>query len=188
MAELEHRRQLLRGRADAAIPHGFAGRADAHADRRAVGSLSSATPRLRWPAPPTRGNSAVGGGPNQSFQAYGNPGAAAGGPQLLSNLASVDARRRRPKSSTTTTCSRSSTSTPTWTGATWAAVGHGRREDHGRGHAEAAARHHHRAARPGRHHGDLVLPAGPGHDLRGRAGLPADGRQFPVVAGSRSSS
>jgi multidrug efflux pump subunit AcrB len=34
-------------------------------------------------------NSAVGASPSQSSQAYGNPGAAAGGPQLLSNLASV---------------------------------------------------------------------------------------------------
>ena len=34
-------------------------------------------------------NSAVGTGPSQSSLAYGNPGAASGGPQLLSNLASV---------------------------------------------------------------------------------------------------
>ena len=34
-------------------------------------------------------NSAVGSSPSQSSLAYGNPGAAAGGPQLLSNLASV---------------------------------------------------------------------------------------------------
>jgi multidrug efflux pump subunit AcrB len=34
-------------------------------------------------------NSAVGTGPSQSSLAYGNPGVAAGGPQLLSNLASV---------------------------------------------------------------------------------------------------
>jgi multidrug efflux pump subunit AcrB len=34
-------------------------------------------------------NSAVGASPSQSSQAYGNPGVAAGGPQLLSNLASV---------------------------------------------------------------------------------------------------
>jgi multidrug efflux pump subunit AcrB len=31
----------------------------------------------------------VGGGPNQASQAYGNPGAAAGGPQLLSNMAEL---------------------------------------------------------------------------------------------------
>jgi multidrug efflux pump subunit AcrB len=35
-------------------------------------------------------NSAVGSSPSQSSMAYGNPGAAAGGPQLLSNLASVE--------------------------------------------------------------------------------------------------
>jgi multidrug efflux pump subunit AcrB len=35
-------------------------------------------------------NSAVGSSPSQSSLAYGNPGAAAGGPQLLSNLASVE--------------------------------------------------------------------------------------------------
>ncbi|HEY1221356.1 MAG: efflux RND transporter permease subunit [Bryobacteraceae bacterium] len=34
-------------------------------------------------------NSATGASPNQNSTAYGNPGAAAGGPQLLSNLASV---------------------------------------------------------------------------------------------------
>ncbi len=35
-------------------------------------------------------NSSIGSAPNQSSQAYGNPGAAAAGPQLLSNLASVE--------------------------------------------------------------------------------------------------
>jgi multidrug efflux pump subunit AcrB len=35
------------------------------------------------------GNNAVGAGPSQASTAFGNPGAAAGGPQLLSNLASV---------------------------------------------------------------------------------------------------
>jgi multidrug efflux pump subunit AcrB len=35
-------------------------------------------------------NSAVGSSPSQNSAAYGNPGAAAGGPQLLSNLASVE--------------------------------------------------------------------------------------------------
>src|SRR5207253_5654646 len=35
------------------------------------------------------GASAVGAGPNQTSSAYGNPGASAGGPQLLSNLAEV---------------------------------------------------------------------------------------------------
>jgi multidrug efflux pump subunit AcrB len=35
------------------------------------------------------GNAFVGAGPSQQSVAYGNPGAAAGGPQLLSNLASV---------------------------------------------------------------------------------------------------
>jgi multidrug efflux pump subunit AcrB len=35
------------------------------------------------------GNAFVGAGPNQASSAYGNPGAAAGGPQLLSNLVGV---------------------------------------------------------------------------------------------------
>jgi multidrug efflux pump subunit AcrB len=35
------------------------------------------------------GNASIGGGPNQASQAYGNPGAAGGGPQLLSNMAEV---------------------------------------------------------------------------------------------------
>ena len=38
------------------------------------------------------------------------------------------------------------------------------------------------------HHAELVLPPGPGHDLRGGAGLPADGGQFPVAGSTRSSS
>jgi multidrug efflux pump subunit AcrB len=37
----------------------------------------------------TAGNSSVGAGPSQTSSAYGNPGAASGGPQLLSNLADV---------------------------------------------------------------------------------------------------
>ncbi len=49
---------------------------------------------------------------------------------------------------------------------------------------QTAARHHAGCARPDQHHAKLLLPAGPGHDLRGGAGLPADGRQFPIVAGS----
>src|SRR5581483_12028260 len=35
------------------------------------------------------GLSAIGTGPSQSSTAFGNPGAAAGGPQLLSNLATT---------------------------------------------------------------------------------------------------
>jgi multidrug efflux pump subunit AcrB len=35
-------------------------------------------------------NSSVGSSPNQNSMAYGNPGAAAGGPQLLSNMATVE--------------------------------------------------------------------------------------------------
>jgi multidrug efflux pump subunit AcrB len=35
------------------------------------------------------GDAGVGGGPNQASQAYGNPGAANGGPQLLSNMAEL---------------------------------------------------------------------------------------------------
>jgi multidrug efflux pump subunit AcrB len=35
------------------------------------------------------GDAGVSGGPNQASQAYGNPGAAAGGPQLLSNMAEL---------------------------------------------------------------------------------------------------
>ena len=36
------------------------------------------------------GNSSVGAAPSQTSSAYGNPGAASGGPQLLSNLADVE--------------------------------------------------------------------------------------------------
>jgi multidrug efflux pump subunit AcrB len=35
------------------------------------------------------GSASVGGGPSQASEAYGNPGAASGGPQLLSNMAGV---------------------------------------------------------------------------------------------------
>ncbi|MGO4883433.1 MAG: efflux RND transporter permease subunit [Bryobacteraceae bacterium] len=35
-------------------------------------------------------NSTIGSGPSQNSQAYGNPGAGAGGPQLLSNVATVE--------------------------------------------------------------------------------------------------
>ena len=46
----------------------------------------------------------------------------------------------------------------------------------------------HRAARPGTHHADFVLPPRARHDLRRRAGLPADGGEFPVAGSIRSSS
>jgi len=53
-----------------------------------AGVLSSTTTSLAG----TSGisNSSVGTSPGQNSMAYGNPGAAAGGPQLLSNLASVE--------------------------------------------------------------------------------------------------
>src|ERR1022692_1781204 len=52
----------------------------------AAGSFSSTTPTS---AAGTSGPAGMGAAPNQSSLAYGNPGAAAGGPELLSNLASV---------------------------------------------------------------------------------------------------
>ena len=89
VAGLGHRRQLWRPGADAAVPHGFAGGAAAHAHQFAVQHREQHHGRLRWPAPPTPTNAGVGAGPNQASAAYGNPGAAAGGPQLLSNLVTV---------------------------------------------------------------------------------------------------
>ena len=40
------------------------------------------------------------------------------------------------------------------------------------------------SARPVRDHADVLLPPGPGHDLRGRSGVPADGGELPVLARS----
>jgi multidrug efflux pump subunit AcrB len=52
----------------------------------AVGNFTSTTPTS---AAGTSGPAGMGTAPNQSSLAYGNPGAASGGPELLSNLASV---------------------------------------------------------------------------------------------------
>ena len=51
---LAHRRQLRHRRADAAIPHGFAGRALAYAGERALHQREQHYARLRAPVPPTR--------------------------------------------------------------------------------------------------------------------------------------
>ena len=56
--------------------------------------------------------------------------------------------------------------------------------DHRQGASDAAARNHDRPARPGGDHADFVQTSGLGNDLRSGAGVPGDGGQFSVVAGS----
>jgi len=52
------------------------------------GAFSSSTP-TSLAGTSNAGDAAVSGGPNQASQAYGNPGAASGGPELLSNMAAL---------------------------------------------------------------------------------------------------
>ena len=107
-------------------------------------------------------NSAVGAAPSQSSLAYGNPGAAAGGPQLLSNLATVERGvapeivnhyNVQPVFDVYANVDRQDLGS----------VGTAVREDHARSSRQAAARHQLRPARAGAHHGDFLLP--PGHGL-----------------------
>jgi multidrug efflux pump subunit AcrB len=53
-----------------------------------VGNFTSSTPGS-MAGTSNAGEASVSGGPNQASLAYGNPGAASGGPELLSNLAGV---------------------------------------------------------------------------------------------------
>ena len=55
----------------------------------APGSIFSSSTTTGLAGTANSGNASVGGGPNQSTMAYGNPGAAATNPQLLSNMAEV---------------------------------------------------------------------------------------------------
>jgi len=66
-------------------------------------------------------NNSIAAGPNQGSLAYGNPGSASGGPQLLSNLVGVSRNVAPLINQTTTTCSRFTMCTPISTGAIWAA-------------------------------------------------------------------
>ena len=120
-------------------------------------------------------NSMVGSSPSQSSLAYGNPGAASGGPQLLSNLASIAARRGARDHKPLQRAAgirRLCQCGP----ARFGERRHSGGEDHAGFLRQAAAGHQFRPARPGPHHGDFVLPAGHGDDLCGGSGVPADGR------------
>jgi multidrug efflux pump subunit AcrB len=55
----------------------------------APGALFSYSTPTSLAGTANEGNAGIGGGPSQASQAYGNPGAANGGPQLLSNMAEV---------------------------------------------------------------------------------------------------
>jgi multidrug efflux pump subunit AcrB len=55
----------------------------------APGALFSSSTATSMAGTANAGDSSVSGGPNQASQAYGNPGAANGGPQLLSNMADI---------------------------------------------------------------------------------------------------
>jgi multidrug efflux pump subunit AcrB len=55
----------------------------------APGALFSSSTATSMAGTANAGESSVSGGPNQASQAYGNPGAANGGPQLLSNMADL---------------------------------------------------------------------------------------------------
>jgi len=55
----------------------------------APGSIFSSSTPTSLAGTSNQGEASVSGGPNQASQAYGNPGAANGGPQLLSNMAVV---------------------------------------------------------------------------------------------------
>jgi multidrug efflux pump subunit AcrB len=89
----------------------------------------------------------VGAGPSQNSAAYGNPGAAAGGPQLLSNLVTVG-RGVAPEIvnhyNVQPVIRRVRQRGPPRPGQR----GRGGREDRRGEDAQAAARHHHRPARP----------------------------------------
>ena len=74
MAGLGQRRQLHRRRADSAVPHGFARAHCCERRLRLPVVVNYATRRARSRARRIADNSAVGAGPNQTSQAYGNPG------------------------------------------------------------------------------------------------------------------
>ena len=94
-----------------------------------------------------------------------------------------NAARSRRADRITTTCSRSSTCTPTWTGATWAAWPTDIEKvlDEYDANCRGARRS---IARPGGDDAGVVQPARLRDGVCRPAGLPADGGQFPVLAGS----
>ena len=132
-------------------------------------------------------NAGVGAGPNQSSAAYGNPGAASGGPQLLSNLVTVG-RSIAP------TIVNHYNVQPVFD--VYANVDRRDLGSVGAGVEKIVAEMTpklprgttHRRARPVPDHAEFLLPPRPWHDLRRRAGLPADGGEFPIAGWIRSSS
>ena len=131
-------------------------------------------------------NSTIGSGPSQNSQAYGNPGAGAGGPQLLSNVATVE-RGVSPE------IINHYNVQPVFD--VYANVDRRDLGSVGTGVEKIMRRVREKLPRGTtldlrgqvRHDGNLILPAGPGNDLRGRAGLPADGGEFPDRGSIRSS-
>ncbi len=130
----------------------------------------------------TAGVASVGASPNGASQAYGNPGSAAGGTQLLSNLVSVQtvvhARHRQPLQ-----CLARLRCVCQCGPARSGRRGRGSRKDHARGGAASAARHFVRAPRPVGYDAVVLLPPGAGAGVCRSPGLPADDRQLPILGG-----
>jgi len=109
-------------------------------------------------------NASIGNAPSQSSLAYGNPGAmTAGNAQLLSNMAGT-ARGVAPE------IVNHYNVQPVLMLRQRRSAGPrqrrlGRAQDHGRRFAEASPGHFHSPPRPGRHHGDFLLPPGSRLDL-----------------------
>ena len=127
-------------------------------------------------------NAAVGTGPNQASAAYGNPGAASGGPQLLSNLVSVG-RSVAPEIVNHYNVQPVIDVYANVDRRDLGSVGAGVEKIVAEMTPKLPRGTTHRRARPAPHHADFVLPPRPRHDLRRRAGLPADGGEFPELAG-----
>ena len=110
------------GRADAAIPHGFAGRADAYTDSAPFASVNSTTQTSSaGSANPT--NAGVGTGPSQASARLRQSRRGRKRPAACSRIWRPWAAASPRRSSTTTMCSRCSMSTPTSTAgisAAWA--------------------------------------------------------------------
>ncbi len=129
----------------------------------------------------TPSNAGVGNGPNQASAAYGNPGAASSGPQLLSNMVSVG-RSVAPGDRQPLQCAARDRCLRQCGPQGSRQRRRRSRKDRRRNDAQAAPRHQHRRARSAPHHADFFLPPRPRHAVCRGAGLPADGGEFPELA------
>jgi hypothetical protein len=122
----------------------------------APGSTFSSSTATSLAGTANSGDASVGSGPNQASQAYGNPGAAANNPQLLSNMADGSRATSGRKSSTTTMCSRFSMCTPTSIAAIWAPSVRRSKNWSRRAPEKPAPRQQYRRPRTSQHHGKLL--------------------------------